>query len=57
MSLVTCSPILALACPSFRPKLDNFWSQNIPFSMYLEFASSDFDETLRKCSWYEKNEG
>ena len=48
MSLVTCSPILARACPSFRPKLCHFWSQNIPFSKYLEFGSSDFDETLRK---------
>ena len=32
------------------------WSQNIPFSIRLEFVSSDFDETLRKCSWYKHNE-
>ena len=43
MSLVTCSPILAQACPSFRPKLGHIWSQNIPFSIYLEFGS-DFQE-------------
>ena len=30
--------------------------QNERFTTYLEFGSSDFDETLRKCSWYEKNE-
>ena len=30
--------------------------QNERFTTYLEFSSSDFDETLRKCSWYEKNE-
>ena len=48
----------------------HFWSkrgQNDPnmmfdffqdgrFLTYLEFSSSDFDETLWKCSWYEKNE-
>ena len=28
----------------------------MPFLGYLEFGSSDFDETLRKCSWYEKND-
>ena len=49
-------PILAPACPSFRPKLGHFWSQNIPVSIYIEFGSSDLDETLRKCSWYVKNE-
>ena len=32
------------------------WVYNERFLRYLEFASSDFDETLRKCSWYEKNE-
>ena len=26
------------------------------FQHYLDFRSSDFDETLRNCSWYEKNE-
>ena len=52
MSLVTCSTILAQACPSFRSKLGHFWSQNIHFSIYPEFGSSDFHETLRKCSWY-----
>ena len=30
--------------------------QNERFTTYLEFGSSDFDETFRKCSWYEKNE-
>ena len=56
VSFVTCSPILARSSPSFRPKLGHFWSQNIPFSTYLEFGSSDLDETLWKCSWYKKNE-
>ena len=32
------------------------WSQKVLFQMYLEFGSSDFDETLRECSWYEKND-
>ena len=49
MSLVTCSPILARACPSFRPKL-------VPFSIYLEFGSSDFDETFKKGSWSKEND-
>ena len=31
--------------------------QNERIPIYLEFGSSDFDETLRECSWYEKNEG
>ena len=56
MSLVTCSPILAWACPSISPKLGHIWSQNIPCSIYLEFGSSDFEEILRKCSWYKENE-
>ena len=56
MSLDTCLLILARACPSFRPKLHHFGSQNIPFSIYLDFGSSDFDETLRKCSSYKENE-
>ena len=30
--------------------------QNERFTTYLEFGSSDFDETFRKCSWYEQNE-
>ena len=30
--------------------------QNERFTTYLEFGSSDFDETFRKCSSYEKNE-
>ena len=30
--------------------------QNERFTTYLELGSSYFDETLRKCSWYEKNE-
>ena len=32
------------------------WVQNEHFPTYLEFGSSDFDETLRECSWYKKNE-
>ena len=28
----------------------------VVFPIYLEFGSSDFDETLMECSWYEKNE-
>ena len=31
--------------------------QNERIPIYLEFGSSDFDETWRECSWYEKNEG
>ena len=30
--------------------------QNERIPIYLEFGSSDFDETFRKCSWYEMNE-
>ena len=30
--------------------------QNERLPIYLEFGSLDFDETLRECSWYEKNE-
>ena len=30
--------------------------QNERFPTYLDFGSSDFDETLRKSSWYKENE-
>ena len=30
--------------------------QNERFPTYLKFGLSDYDETFRKCSWYEKNE-
>ena len=36
--------------------LGHFWSQSIPFATYLHFGSSDFHETLRKCSSYKENE-
>ena len=35
------------------PKIHDFQY----FLIYLKFGSSDFDETFRECSWYEKNEG
>ena len=35
------------------PKIHDFQY----FLIYLKFGSSDFDETFRKCSWYERNEG
>ena len=31
-------------------------ARNERFPTDLEFGSSDFDETFRKCSWYENNE-
>ena len=31
-------------------------ARNERFPTYLEFGSSDFDETFRKCSWYKENE-
>ena len=57
MSSIAFLTILARACPSFRPKLGHIWSQNILFSIYFKFGSSDFDKTFRKCYWYEINEG
>ena len=36
------------------------WAERIEnerFPTYIDFASSDFDETVRKCSWYKENEG
>ena len=48
--LVTCLPILAWICPSIRPELGLTWFQIMPFLRYLQFGSSDFDETFRKCS-------
>ena len=56
MSLVAFLPILARACPSFRSQLGHIWSQSMPFLRYLEFGSLDFDETLSKCSWYERTD-
>ena len=55
---------------SEKNALDPFWDkkgksgrgswaeriQNERFPRYIDFASSDFDETLRKCSWYKENE-
>ena len=29
---------------------------NERFPTYVDFGSSDFNETLRKCSWYKENE-
>ena len=48
MSLVMCLPILAQACPLFRPKLGYIWSQNMPFLRYTEFVASGFDECFRQ---------
>ena len=51
--------VFAHSCPGMpiiQDQIRPYLSQNIPFSIYLEVDSSDFDETLRKCSWYEKNE-
>ena len=31
-------------------------ARNERFPTYFDFGSSDFNETLRKCSWYEKND-
>ena len=43
-----------------RPKMAQNEPKNGKLSkrveIYLEFGSSDFDETLRKCSWYKENE-
>ena len=30
-------------------------ARNERFPTYFDFGSSDFDETLRKCSWYKEN--
>ena len=31
-------------------------ARNERFPTYFDFGSSDFDETLRKCSWYKEND-
>ena len=31
-------------------------ARNERFPTYFDFGSSDFDETLRKCSWFKENE-
>ena len=31
-------------------------ARNERFPTYFDFGSSDFDETLSKCSWYKENE-
>ena len=54
MSLVIHLSVLSLAWPYHMPKSGHIWSQNIFSLIDLEFDSSDFNETLWKCSWYEK---
>ena len=48
------------ACSEKNPlKWAGSWADRVPnecFPTYLNFGSSDFDETLRKCSWYKKKE-
>ena len=48
-------PLLARACRPGRSKFGHICSPKMPFLRYLKFESSDFDETSRKCSWYEKS--